>query len=212
MTKSKIGSGDENLRGSSDPYHAFAVAVGQEGMTMQSLKLFQVYSTSKRLVNHLDYETDVRVRWVMQHGTRKLFGAGGSLRIPYNQVIENYATAPRAYFVCGSCCAAPCECGVDVGPGDHPAYIPSELAVEELFTASEAEAVAEFLRRHTVYAGVTVKPVTLLIPNTWKCLVVLPAPIDDDYDPGNALVILDRRLPFSINGYVNERVAPVDHA
>jgi hypothetical protein len=100
----------------------------------------------------------------------------------------------------------------NVGPGDHPAYIPSELAVEELFTASEAEAVAEFLRRHTVYAGVTVKPVTLLIPNTWKCLVVLPAPIDDDYDPGNALVILDRRLPFSINGYVNERVAPVDHA
>ena len=77
MTKSKIGSGDENLRGSSDPYHAFAVAVGNhtEGMTMQSLKLFQVYSTSKRLVNHLDYETDVRVRWVMQHGTRKLFGA-----------------------------------------------------------------------------------------------------------------------------------------
>jgi hypothetical protein len=63
---------------------------------MQSLKLFQVYSTIDDLdcetFDHLDYETNLRVRWVMQHGTRKLFGAGGSLGIP----VERYVAKLRA--------------------------------------------------------------------------------------------------------------------
>jgi hypothetical protein len=100
--------------------------------TDRALELFEVRS---RVANLHGYK-NVDIHWFVAERARLLFGADGTLGIPYARVITGYDATDEYRFYC-------------------------EMAVEEFFTNNEARAFVEYVRSHHDDASATIGPAAL---------------------------------------------------
>jgi len=144
------------------------------GTSERALELFIVIS---KVANLHGYK-NVDIWWFVAERARKLFGADGSLGIPYTRVITGYDATDENRCYC-------------------------ESAVEESFTADEALAFVEYVRAHHDDVSATIKPATLPIKRNQMGHGAMPTGGGPDF-----LTIsdsLDYDLAFKVWGYVDLR-------
>jgi hypothetical protein len=121
-------------------------------MSDRAVELFKVYSR----VDDLHGYKNVCIAWFVVERDRPLFGAGGALGCPYARGIVGY------------------------DPGDEYRHY-CEGAVEELFTADEAQSLVEWLRDHRNDATATIEPAELPIPSSQMAVGAQPVGGETDF-------------------------------
>jgi hypothetical protein len=105
----------------------------------------ELFSVRSEIANMHGYK-NVTIEWFVDRRAQPLFGENGSLGVEYGRVIMNYDATDYA-----------------------------ELAVEEMFTKDEAEALQAFLRAKRNDATAIIEPAKLPIANNIVGLGAIPA-------------------------------------
>jgi hypothetical protein len=146
-------------------------------MTSTSERALELFTVTSQIANLHGYK-NVGIWWFVVDRARPLFGADGSLGIPYTRVIAGYDATDEYRSYC-------------------------ESAIDELFTADEARAFVEFLRTRRNDASATIEPATLPIERNQMGHAAVPVGGGPDF-----LTIGDSPdygLPFKVWGYFDVR-------